>query len=440
MRAGLSRYRHPQFYSLIFFLKDIIFARMGGRTLELFMVPEERELRESLSENLNIPLLRQIAGKIPPKQSDKEFYYNLKAHSVMVKNGIIQSLGDIFTELKSKLGISDRQVDLYVSSDDPFSCRYYGGNSDFFPAIIYVGNELLERLDKSGLAYVLGHELGHLVFEHAELREAISLLYPSKDRLPPNIRNQLNLLDKLQEISADRIGFFASGDLESSVKAMIILASGLNDNLLKLTLDQIFDYSRAIMEELKKLKVYPDIKHPAIPLRILALKAFAESELYRSVLAGEPVSSDPALASRMGELTELIKIYPAEPQEYWMMMAKAAAIYLIVAADKEITNEEKTGLLDIISNFCWCPGNVLKEIQEKGAQTFLKVGVGYFRLNNPSRIDEILGEMARFVVRDRKIDNAEYDKYIEIAKEFFGFDENKALAAIVAATNIYLRN
>lgn len=412
---------------------------MDKKQLELLAVPEERELRQSLSDDLNVSLLCQIASKIPPKQSDKEFYYYLKAHSVLVKNGIIQPLESIFTEIKNKLGLSDRKIDLYVSSESPFNCRYYGGNSDFFPPIICIGNELVERLNKPGLAYVLGHELGHLVLEHVEFQEAISLLYPSRDRQPPNIRNQLSILDKLAEISADRIGFFVSGDLESSVRTMIMLAAGLNDDLLKLTLDQIFDYSASILEDLRKLKVYPDMKHPAMPLRIMALKAFAESALYESAISGQPVKSDPALDARMAELTNLIKIYPTSPQEYWTMMCKAAAIYLIVTADKEITNEERTGLLDIISDFCWCPGTVLKEIQEKGAQTFLEVGVGYFKINNPSKIDEIVGEMARFIVRDRRIDTDEFDKYNDLTRNFFGIDEQKALNAIIAAVNIFNR-
>lgn len=121
------------------------------------------------------------------------------------------------------------------------------------------------------------------------------------------------------------------------------------------------------------------------------------------------------------------------------MMAKAATIYLIIAADKEITKEEKTGLLDIISDFCWCQGVVLKEIMRKGPKTFLEVGVGYFKLNNPSKIDEIVGGMARFIIRDRKTDNIEYEKYMEVAQQHFGLDEMKVLTGLVAAANAFNR-
>jgi len=406
------------------------------KELELLRVPEERELSQSLSAILNIPLLREIARKIPPKQWEKEFYYDLKAHSIQATNGLIQPLEEIFTEVRAKLGLSDRQIDLYVSSDHPLNCRYYGGNSDFFPDIFCIGSELVERLNKAGLAFVIGHELGHLIFEHVEFQEAMSLLYSSRDKLPLSIKNQHNLLRKLEEISADRVGLLASGDLEASIKAMIMISSGLNDNLLTLTLDQVINYSHMILEDLKKMKIYPETSHPAMPLRIAALKVFADSDLYRSIQVGKPVNEDPDLESQMAGLTSLIKAYPANTQEYWTMMAKASAICMIISADNNITQEERIGLLDIISGFCWCPDSVLKNILQKGPQTFLEVAVNYLRMNNPSKIEEIVGESARFIVRDRRIDTPEYEKYMELARNYLGMEEDKALLALVAAVNV----
>lgn len=214
-----------------------------------------------------------------------------------------------------------------------------------------------------------------MLFEHAELYSAISLLYQDMDIHPQNIKNQYGLYRKFEEISADRVGLLASGDFEAAIRAMIIMISGLNDNLLNLELSQLFDYAERVLDDLKKLKVFPDTKHPAMPLRIMALKAFSESMMYKSALAGEEVKADPELEANMSELTRLIKIYPSNPEEYWMMMAKASAIYQIVAADKEINFEEKSGLLDVISNFCWCPETIMKEIDEKGPQTFLEIGI-----------------------------------------------------------------
>lgn len=81
---------------------------MGRDTLELFRLPEEKEIRDYLSNILNVPALTQIAQKIPPKDSDKEYYYFLKANSIQANSGFVQPLEDLFAEIKRHLGLEDK--------------------------------------------------------------------------------------------------------------------------------------------------------------------------------------------------------------------------------------------------------------------------------------------------------------------------------------------
>ena len=413
---------------------------MDRAKLELLRLPDEKELLESLSRSINLPVLRQLARESPPEQYDREFYYRLKANALSIKHGINKPLEEIFAVVRKKLGLQDEPIELYVTSEDSFNCHFYSSNNKELPGLLCLTHSYAQVLNEKEIASVLGHEFGHLVLEHNEVEEAISLLYPSYESMPLHIRRQFNCLHKLQELSADRVSLVASGDLEASLKVLIKGASGLPENLLNLDLASILDYSQETFDDMKKIDVYPESSHPGIPLRILALKAFADSDLYKFSLDGnlseKAQAQDLELEKKMAELTKLIKKYPSDPKEYWLMIGEAAAIWMIITADKAISPQEREGLLDIISRFCSCPEAVAREISEKGPETFLEVAVNYFKLNEPSKLNDMVADIALFIVRDKRIEDRELEIFVEIMEKYFGMEKRKAITAIIAGLRV----
>jgi uncharacterized tellurite resistance protein B-like protein len=413
--------------------------------LELLRLPDEKELLESLSRSVNLPVLCRLAKENPPPQYFREYYYNLKANTLPIMGGINRQLENIFTEARNKLGLLSEPIELFVTSDDSFNCHLETANNKVLPGILCLSHSFAQTLNEKEMAFVLGHELGHLIFEHGEIEEALSLLYPRQESMPRHIKRQYKYLRQLQEFSADRVGLISSGDLEASLKMLLIGASGLPENLLNPDLPSILDYSQKLVSDMKEMNVQPELSHPGTPIRMLALKAFADSELYNQVPEGKLDESegqavrDLALEEKMSELINLIRIYPSDTQEYWLMIGEAAAIWMIITADKAVSPQEREGLLDVISGFCSCPEAVAREISEKGAETFLEVAVNYFKLNEPSKLDAMVGGIAFFIVRDKRIEDKELETFLEIMEKYFGMEKSNAILAIVAALRVISR-
>ncbi|MGB4704147.1 MAG: M48 family metalloprotease [Candidatus Saccharicenans sp.] len=403
--------------------------------LEAIRLPQEKELTESMSSLLNLRLIQDVIDLFPPKQSDREFYYFLKAHSLQIRNGLITRVDNVFNNVRTRLELKD-EIELFVNPDRPLNASFYRRKGIFIPDILCIGNEFITRMNDAQIAFVIGHELGHKTFEHSEINEAINFLYSTESKIPPAIKKQYLFLKKLHEISADRVGLLASGDLEASVRALLLVISGLEDGLQELSLDDIFNYASSQLDELKNLNVHLEITHPAVPVRVQALRIFAESKLYRAFISGEALADDKELQSKMSELVRLIRAYPTNAEEYWTMMAEASALYMIAMADREMSFDERLAILNTISNFCWCPAEVLDEIQRKGPEDFLKLAIEYLKLNRTERMNDIIREMALFVIRDQRIDKAEYEKFLEIMQTYFESDQTRAITAIAAAINI----
>ena len=89
-------------------------------------------------------------------------------------------------------------------------------------AEIIITSKMIELLNNEELQSVIGHEVSHFYYQHS--------LYPSPISAKTRIE-QLNYLhlSRAAEISADRAGFLASGNLENSLRAMLKITSGLTD-------------------------------------------------------------------------------------------------------------------------------------------------------------------------------------------------------------------
>jgi len=126
------------------------------------------------------------------------------------------------------------------------------------------------------LDFVIGHEFGHFLFEHHA--------YPT----PQEAGNELRYLElrRASEISADRIGLVACEDIEVALRAILKVASGLDESNLEIDvaayLRQVRDLQIGIGDE---SLLYSS--HPPFPLRARALLRF--DSVLSACRAGEDV-------------------------------------------------------------------------------------------------------------------------------------------------------
>jgi len=106
-------------------------------------------------------------------------------------------------------------------------------------------------------------EVSHFYYQHS--------LYPSPISAKTRIE-QLNYLhlSRAAEISADRAGFLASGNLENSLRAMLKITSGLTDEHIN------FNYS-SYLDQLRELKELIPVKHGESDLKS-AMKLVARTQ------------------------------------------------------------------------------------------------------------------------------------------------------------------
>lgn len=129
--------------------------------------------------------------------------------------------------------------------------------------LTFISSALLTSLEEAEWLFVIGHELGHHVYGH--------------DRYPPVVppAPSLRLLElrRAAEISADRAGLIACGDVETALRAMLKVASGLDERLLEV---DVSDYIRQI-SELRETAGDDRLwysTHPPFPVRVRAVLRF----------------------------------------------------------------------------------------------------------------------------------------------------------------------
>jgi len=188
-----------------------------------------------------------------------------------ISSGVLPDVAAAVAETTTALSL-DLSLRSFVIPDAnlaAFSVAEYGGDVGLF-----LTSGLIERLAIDELKFVIGHELGHLVFGHHE--------YPrlSETNPPLVMLNQL-ALRRATEISADRIGLVAAGSMVPAARAILKVASGLGEKHLR------FD----LAEYLRKLRgatsSVPDFRalhatHPPFPIRARALLWFSMSASFRS--------------------------------------------------------------------------------------------------------------------------------------------------------------
>jgi Zn-dependent protease with chaperone function len=177
------------------------------------------------------------------------------------------------------LGIQAPTV--YVINNPHLNAATYGTNDDSF---IMLHSALVDHLSDEELLSVIGHECGHIHNCHVVYLTAMHYLtnlagaFIRSAGLPALLA--LRAWSRRAEITCDRAGALCARDLDVSLRALTKLALGSQKLYDQLNIDVFLEQHEEAKQSVGK---YGEAlaTHPWLPKRVLALKTFGESALYR---------------------------------------------------------------------------------------------------------------------------------------------------------------
>jgi Zn-dependent protease with chaperone function len=178
---------------------------------------------------------------------------------------------------KSRIRLGAGEVDIFVVPQNARNAYSFGMKA---PQGVVLYSTLFDIMDEDELAFIVGHELGHITLGHT----LITSILGGMAGMPPSLGAAAVFLlafrwwNRICEFSSDRAGLLACGRLDKAISALVQLEAGDIDTPeeLKQAL-QILDKQDDILSNqlLESLST-----HPMIIRRIEKLQEYALSAEY----------------------------------------------------------------------------------------------------------------------------------------------------------------
>ncbi len=185
----------------------------------------------------------------------------------------------IAKECAETLGITTPQV--YIVNNPTLNAATYGTDEESF---IMVHSALVDHYKDEELRMVIGHECGHIHNKHVvylttlHYLRMVAQMYLGPLVMPVVLT--LNAWSRRAEITCDRAGMLCSKDNVVSQRALTKLVLGSRKLYDEFNLDAFLEQYEEGKETIGRY-MEALASHPYLPKRVLAMRVFAESELYR---------------------------------------------------------------------------------------------------------------------------------------------------------------
>lgn len=203
----------------------------------------------------------------------------LLGHSVKVGPNQFPRVWDLTRSCADSLGIVVPTV--YVVNQQSLNAMTAGTNDDSF---ILVHSALVDHMTDDELLDIIGHECGHIHNQHVvylttlHMLKQVTSMFLDWVVLPAVLA--LSAWSRRAEITCDRAGLLCCKSLDVSTKSLAKLALGSQKLYDQLNLDEfVAQYEEGKEGAGRYLEAFAG--HPWVPKRVMALRAFAESRLYR---------------------------------------------------------------------------------------------------------------------------------------------------------------
>lgn len=238
----------------------------------------DRQLAERLLAEAEV---REAIARVAQDMHERGARRHLLATAMRLAPEMAPDVHDIVQGCGTTLGMHSA-VETYVYPSPLFNAAAVKPERGVL--FVLLSSSLLEAFEPDELRFVVGHELGHHLFEHHRI--PVGALLGGKAGVGPGLALQLFAWQRYSEISCDRAGLACSGSFEAAAGALFKLASGLRGGRIHVRIDKFVEQITDLREEAGREEradapVRADwfATHPFSPLRVRAAELFASSEV-----------------------------------------------------------------------------------------------------------------------------------------------------------------
>ncbi|MFZ2960104.1 MAG: M48 family metallopeptidase [Candidatus Ozemobacteraceae bacterium] len=387
------------------------------RLFTAIQVKEENALLKFFEESFNLKTINHLIDFKERESPDNYLPFFMRGYSLPINRTFGGKVNQICRRISDDLGFSEKDIEFYVSNDSEFNSSSIFSSIEDKPHIVVINRGLIERVSTPELEFIIGHEIGHLIYHHSYVTRVIQYVYPAYENLPPILQKLYDVWSKLCEISADRVGLLACGNLEVAVRGLFKLSSGLDDKYFNLSFDNMVKIANQTYEEMRDHPSYVSASHPANPIRIKALLEFSHSKLWKAIGEKKSLTTDQDLEERMNEILYLIKKVPFDEQEETELLFMASGGLLLLSAHEEVKDEEYNYLINVLAQYIHWPPAYLEELNKNNLHEVMKKAAKKIIRNFPQRTRDLARQLFPIIVRDRKITNSEVEVFTKICTE-----------------------
>lgn len=252
---------------------------------------QDKKLFEQL---LKDPDVIRVNNAIAKKESQgvMRTRRQLLSTSVHLGKSMASSVHKIAEDCIAALGVNI-PLELYVYNSPQFNAACVKPEDGRL--FIMFSSSLLEGFSLEELRFVMGHELGHYVYQHHDI--PIGYLMHRKSSPSPDLALTLTSWSRYAEFSSDRAGAYCTQNFEVVASALFKLASGLTGSLIQ------FD-AREFLKQVDEMQIEGNqpgvtssnqdwfLTHPFSPLRVKALQLFHQSSFVDNPLSDKPLTAE----------------------------------------------------------------------------------------------------------------------------------------------------
>ncbi len=296
------------------------------------------DMFERLLEDLTVKRVNEQTEQAARKDGGRTgLRRRLLTTSVRLSEAMAPDLHRIANECSERLELGI-ELELYVYSSPVYNAMCFKPEANRL--FVMFSSSLLEAFTDAELKFVMGHELGHHVYNHHQI--PIGYILRGGTRPDPRLALDLFTWSRYAEISADRAGAHCAQDLLAVSRALFKLASGLSGTTVQFHLDDFLAQVDAMqIEDAVPGQGAPKedwfSTHPFSPLRVKALTLF-----YNSNLAGGSQTKDELEVSVQGVMSLMEPSYldgRTDTAENMRRLLFAGAL-IVANADGNISEEE----------------------------------------------------------------------------------------------------